>query len=50
MMKLFKGRKKKDCFEKFYKIDAIGHIIRHNEFIVNILEGAIYRKKAMARP
>jgi hypothetical protein len=28
----------------------IGHIIRHNEFIVDILEGAISGKKAMGRP
>jgi len=27
-----------------------GHIIRHNEFVVNILEGAISGKKAMGRP
>jgi len=28
----------------------IGHTIRHNEFVVNILEGAISRKKAVGRP
>jgi hypothetical protein len=28
----------------------IGHIIRHNEFVVNILEGAISGKKAVGRP
>jgi hypothetical protein len=28
----------------------IGHTIRHNEFVVNILEGAIYGKKAVGRP
>jgi len=28
----------------------IGHIIRHNEFMVNILEGAKSGKKAMGRP
>ena len=28
----------------------IGYIIRHNEFVVNILEGAISGKKAMGRP
>jgi hypothetical protein len=27
-----------------------GHIIRHNEFQVNILEGAISGKKAVGRP
>ena len=28
----------------------IGHTIGHNEFVVNILEGAISRKKAVGRP
>jgi hypothetical protein len=28
----------------------IGHIIRHNEFVANILEGAISGKKAVGRP
>jgi len=28
----------------------IAHTIRHNKFIVNILEGAIFGKKAMGRP
>jgi len=28
----------------------IGHTIRHNEFLVNILEGAIFGKKAVGRP
>jgi len=28
----------------------LGYTIRHNEFIVNILEGAIFRKKAVGRP
>jgi hypothetical protein len=28
----------------------IGHTIRHNEFVVNILEGAISGQKAMGRP
>jgi hypothetical protein len=28
----------------------LGHIIRHSEFVVNILEGAISGKKAMGRP
>jgi len=27
-----------------------GHTIRHNDFVVNILEGAISGKKAVARP
>jgi hypothetical protein len=28
----------------------IGHTIRHNEFVVNILEGAISGKMAVGRP
>ena len=28
----------------------IGHTIRHNEFVVNIIEGAISGKKAVGRP
>ena len=28
----------------------IWHTIRHNEFVLNILEGAIFAKKAMGRP
>ena len=28
----------------------IGHTIRHNEFVVNILEKAIFGKKAVGRP
>jgi hypothetical protein len=28
----------------------IGHIIRHNEFAVNITEGTISGKKAVGRP
>jgi hypothetical protein len=28
----------------------IGHIIRHNGFVVNILEGAISGKNALGRP
>jgi hypothetical protein len=31
-------------------IEWIGHTIRHSEFVVNILEGAICAKKAMGRP
>jgi hypothetical protein len=34
---------------KFYKIDAT-HTIRHNKFVVNILEGAISGLKAVGRP
>ena len=28
----------------------IGHTVRHNEFVVNILEGAMSGKKAVGRP
>ena len=28
----------------------IGHIIRHNDFVVNILEGALSGKKAVGKP
>jgi porphobilinogen deaminase len=28
----------------------VGHTIRHNEFVVNILEGALSGKKAVGRP
>ena len=28
----------------------IGHIIGHNEFVVNVLEGAMFGKKAVGRP
>jgi hypothetical protein len=28
----------------------MGHTVRHNEFVVNMLEGAISGKKAVGRP
>ena len=28
----------------------IGQTVRHNEFVVNILEGAIFGKKAVGKP
>jgi hypothetical protein len=34
----------------FRRHSWIGHTIRHNESVVNILEGAISGKKAMGRP
>jgi hypothetical protein len=52
-MKFFKGQKKKGHFYKLKQNRRhlrIGHIIRHNELVVNILEGAISGKKAMGRP
>jgi hypothetical protein len=45
---LSKGERRKIAFKNLKKIDAthgIGHTIRHNEFAVNILEGAISGKK-----
>ena len=48
---VFKGRKKKGCFKKKNRRhSSIGHTIRHNEFVVNVLEGAIFGKKAVGRP
>ena len=37
-------------FSKNIPCSWTGHTIRHNEFVVNILEGAISGKKAMGRP
>jgi len=52
MMKFFKGRKKtlllRILRDKCHS--CIGHTIRHNEFVVNILEGATSGKKAVGRP
>jgi len=31
-------------------MDRAGHTVRHNEFVVNILEGAISGKEAVGRP
>jgi len=52
MMTFSKGERRKITF-KFLKTRRhswIVHTIRHNEFVVNILEGAIFGKKAMGRP
>jgi hypothetical protein len=46
MIKFFKWQKKKDYFLNRCH-SWIGHIIRHNESIVNILEGAISGKKGL---
>jgi len=35
---------------KFRRHSWIGHTVRHNEFVVNILEGAISGKKALGKP
>jgi hypothetical protein len=45
MMVSFNGRKKEDYLKKNRCHSWIGHTIRHNEFAVNILEGAISGKK-----
>jgi len=37
-------------FLKNIRHSWIWHKIRHNEFVVNILEGAIFGKKAVGRP
>ena len=42
----FKGLKVK----KNIRHSLIGHTVRRNEFVVNILEGAITGKKAVGRP
>ena len=40
------------CFNgiHFRRQSWIGHTIRYNEFVVNILEGAISGKKTVGRP
>jgi hypothetical protein len=48
MVKFSKGQKKKDYFLKILKNryhSWIGHTTRHNEFVVNILQGAMYGKR-----
>jgi hypothetical protein len=51
MVKFFNGRKKKLLkILKNRRHIWIGQIIRHNEFAVNILEGAISGKNAVGRP
>jgi hypothetical protein len=49
---LSKGERRKITFKilKNRLHSRIGHIIRHNEFVVNILEGAISGKNAVGRP
>jgi len=47
MTKFFRGQKKKDYFFKILKNRHhlwIGHTVRNNEFVVNILEGTISGK------
>ena len=49
---VFQKAKEKNDFKILQNIrhSWIGHTIRHNDFIVNILEGAIFGKKAVDRP
>jgi len=36
--------------KKYRRQSWVGHVIRHNEFVTNILEGAIFGKRAVGRP
>jgi hypothetical protein len=47
---MFKGRKKKNYFKKNRRHSWTGHTVRHNKFVVNILEGAISGKRTVGRP
>jgi hypothetical protein len=51
-MKFSKGNRRKITLKIFKNRchSWIGHTIRHNEFVVNILEGAISGKRAAGRP
>jgi len=51
-MKFFKGRKKKLLLGILSnrRHSWIGHIIMHNQFVVNIFEGAISGKNALEKP
>ena len=49
-MKFFKGRKEKILkILKHRRHSWIGHTLRHNEFVVNILEGGISGIKTVGR-
>jgi hypothetical protein len=53
MMEIFQRVKEERLLLKILKNRRhswIGHIIRHIEFVVNILEGVISGKKAVGRP
>jgi len=47
---VFQRAKEERLLLKNRRHSRIGHTIRHNEFVVNILEGAISGKKAVGRP
>ena len=51
MRKFLKGERRKITLKilKNRRHSLIGHIFRHNEFVVNIIEGAISGKKAVGR-
>ena len=52
-VEVFQKAKEERLLLKILKIIShswIGHTIRHNKFVVNILEGAISGKKAVGRP
>ena len=51
-MKFFKGRKEKLLLGILSnrRHSWIGHIIMHNQFVVNIFEGAISGKNALEKP
>ena len=47
-----KGKRRKITFKNLKKNRRhswIGHTVRHNEFVVNILEGAIFGKKGRGK-
>ena len=51
--KVFQRAKKERLILKILKNRRhswVGHIIRHNEFVVNILDGAISGRRAVGRP
>jgi len=53
MMKFLKGKRRKITFKNLKKNrhhSRIRHTVRGNEFVVNVLEGAIFGKKAVGRP
>ena len=51
-MKFSEGERRKINFKmlKNRRHSWVGYTVRHNEFVVNILEGAIFGKKAVGRP